>query len=75
MAVALPQAGVDLLRFLATNHSPGIPPSDLVVANARRQRLAEFLSTGFASVMSNSLAKFIVDRHDADKRENFRLPS
>ena len=49
---------------------PGIPPSELVVANALRQCLPEFLLN---AVQTNFLAKFIVDRQDPDKFEMFRL--
>lgn len=51
---------------------PGIPPSELVVANALRQSLPEFLLN---TVQSNILAKFIVERQDSDKMEMFRLAS
>ena len=51
---------------------PGIPPSELVVANALRQSLPTFL---LDSVESNILAKFIVDRQDPDRLEMFRLAS
>ena len=49
---------------------PGIPPSELVVANALRQSLPLFL---LDSAQSNILAKFIVDRQDSDKMEMFRM--
>jgi len=49
---------------------PGIPPSELVVANALRQSLPQFL---LVSAPSNILAKFIVDRQDSDKMEMFRM--
>lgn len=51
---------------------PGIPPSELVVANALRQSLPEFLLN---TVQSNILAKFIVERQDSDNMEMFRLAS
>ena len=51
---------------------PGIPPSELVVANALRQSLPEFLLN---AVQSNFLAKFIVERQDSSKMEMFRLAS
>ena len=51
---------------------PGIPPSELVVANALRQSLPEFLLN---SAESNSLAKFIVERQDPSTFEMFRLAS
>jgi len=49
---------------------PGIPPSELVVANALRQTLPEFL---LSSSKSNSLAKFIKDRQDTHNMRIFRL--
>ncbi len=49
---------------------PGIPPSELVVAHALRQRLPEFLLN---ADQRDSLAKFIVERQDHDKLEMFRL--
>lgn len=49
---------------------PGIPPSELVVANALRQCLPEFLvnSTG-----THFFAKFIAERQDPETFEMFRL--
>lgn len=49
---------------------PGIPPSELVVANALRQCLPEFLVN---SVKTNFFAKFIAERQDLDTFEMFRL--
>ncbi len=51
---------------------PGIPPSELVVANALRQTLPEFLLT---SSKSDSWAKFISDRQDPNNMRLFRLAS
>jgi len=51
---------------------PGIPPSELVVANALRQTLPEFLLN---SDQPDSLEKFIVDRQDTHNMEMFRLAS
>ena len=51
---------------------PGIPPSELVVANALRQSLPEFLLN---AAEGSSLAKFITERQDTDKLEMFRLAS
>jgi hypothetical protein len=51
---------------------PGIPPSELVVANALRQTLPEFLLNTDQPAF---LAKFIVARQDPDKMEMFRLAS
>jgi hypothetical protein len=49
---------------------PGIPPSELVVANALRQCLPEFLVN---STKTNFFAKFIAERQDPDNFEMFRL--
>ena len=49
---------------------PGIPPSELVVANALRNTMPYFLLT---NSQQNILAKFIVERQDQDKMDMFRL--
>jgi hypothetical protein len=49
---------------------PGIPPSELVVANALRRCLPEFLVN---STKTNFFAKFIAERQDSDNFEMFRL--
>jgi len=51
---------------------PGIPPSELVVANALRQSLPEFLLN---ATQRDFLAKFILERQDHGKLEMFRLAS
>ena len=51
---------------------PGIPPSELVVANALRQTLPEYLLNADPS---DFLEKFILDRQDHGKMEMFRLAS
>jgi len=51
---------------------PGIPPSELVVATAMRQCLPAFLLN---CSETNILAKFIVERQDAERYELFRLSS
>lgn len=51
---------------------PGIPPSELVVANALRHCLPHFLLT---TAQTHSLAKFILERQDPDKMQLFRLTS
>lgn len=51
---------------------PGIPPSEMVVATAMRQTLPAFLLN---CSESNILAKFIVERQDAERYELFRLSS
>lgn len=49
---------------------PGIPPSELVVANALRNSLPEFL---LCFAKTHSLAKFITERQDPDRMQMFRL--
>ena len=49
---------------------PGIPPSELVVATALRQRLPEFLLN---AIKSSIFAKFVTDRQDVSKMHAFRL--
>ncbi len=49
---------------------PGIPPSELVVANALRNTLPEFLLN---SAATNFLAKFITERQDPANMQMFRL--
>ena len=51
---------------------PGIAPSELVVANALRQTLPDFL---LAPAKTNSLTKFITDRQDTQNMRIFRLAS
>lgn len=51
---------------------PGIPPSELVVANALRNRLPEFL---LSCVKTHCWAKFVHERQDADRMAMFRLAS
>lgn len=51
---------------------PGIPPSELVVANALRNRLPDFLLN---SAATHFLAKFITERQDTNRMEMFRLAS
>ncbi|MGB6743395.1 MAG: IS4 family transposase, partial [Terracidiphilus sp.] len=51
---------------------PGIPPSELVVANALRQSLPEFLLN---SAPGNIFAKFVIERQDTNRMEAFRLAS
>ena len=51
---------------------PGIPPSELVVATAMRQTLPAFLLNYSET---NILAKFIVQRQDAERYELFRMSS
>ncbi len=49
---------------------PGIPPSELVVATALRQRLPQFL---LDNSEGNIFRKFILDRQDQDKIEVSRM--
>jgi hypothetical protein len=49
---------------------PGIPPSELVVATALRQRMPQFL---LDNSECNIFAKFILDRQDQDKIALFRM--
>jgi len=46
----------------------GVPPTELVVAQALRQRLSEFLLTAANSCF---FAKFVLDRQDHDTFERF----
>jgi len=55
---------------MAANHSPGIPPSELVVATALRQSLPEFL---LDTTQSSIYAKFVTKRQDTNKMQAFRL--
>jgi hypothetical protein len=70
LAVAFPTLVWNSFGSWLRTIRPGIPPSELVVANALRQSLPEFLlNTG----KTNFLAKFIVERQDLDELEMFRL--
>src|SRR6201998_49879 len=51
---------------------PGIPPSELVVAQALRHMLPDFL---LGSAKNGSLAKFIANRQDTTNMQGFRLAS
>jgi hypothetical protein len=51
---------------------PAIPPSEMVVANALRHSMSEFLLN---SASGNSFVKFVIERQDNDKMEAFRLAS
>jgi len=55
---------------MAANHSPGIPPSELVVATALRQSLPEFL---LDTTQSSIYAKFVTKRQDTNEMQGFRL--
>ena len=70
LAAAYPQPVWNAFGSWLRTIRPGIPPSELVVATALRQRLPEFLSN---TAENNIFAKFIVDRQDTNKMQNFRL--
>ena len=72
LAVAFPNLVWNSFGSWLRTIRPGIPPSELVVTNALRQSLPEFL---LDAVQHNFLAKFIVERQDATKMEMFRLAS
>lgn len=70
LAAVFPQLVWDSFGSWLRTIRPGIPPSELVVATALRQRLPDFL---LDTAENNSFAKFIIDRQDPDKMELFRL--
>jgi hypothetical protein len=70
LAVALPQLVWDSFGSWLRTIRAGIPPSELVVATALRQRLPQFL---LDNSEGNIFRKFILDRQDHDKIELFRL--
>jgi hypothetical protein len=72
LAVAFPQRVWDAFGSWLRTIRPGIPPSELVVANALRQSMPELLLN---AAPGNSFAKFVIERQDTDKMEAFRLAS
>ncbi len=64
LAATFPQAVWSSFGSWLRTIRPGIPPSELVVVNALRQRLPEFLSH---SPKGDSFAKFILERKDPYK--------
>ena len=72
LAVAFPALVWNAFGSWLRTIRPGVPPSELVVANALRQSLPEFLLN---AVQDDSLAKFIVQRQDPGKMEMFRMAS
>ena len=72
LAVAFPQLVWNSFGSWLRTIRPGIPPSELVVANALRQSLPEFLLN---ATPSNTFAKFVIERQDTNKMEAFRLAS
>ncbi len=69
LAAAFPQLVWQSFGSWLRTIRPGIPPSELVVATALRQRLPEFLLN---SPKSNLITKFILHRQDQDKVGLFR---
>jgi hypothetical protein len=72
LAVAFPQLVWNSFGSWLRTIRPAIPPSEMVVANALRQSLPEFLLN---TAPSNIFAKFAIKRQDTDKMEAFRLAS
>jgi len=70
LAVAYPQLVWNSFGSWLRTIRPGIPPSELVVATALRQRLPEFLLN---TAENNIFAKFIAERQDTNRMHNFRL--
>lgn len=70
LAAVFPQLVWDSFGSWLRTIRPGIPPSELVVATALRQRLPHFL---LDTAGNNSFAKFIIDRQDPNKMDLFRL--
>lgn len=70
LAVVFPQRVWAAFDSWLRTIRPGIPPSELVVANALRQSMPDFLLN---ASQDNSLAKFVIDRQDTNKMEAFRL--
>ena len=72
LAVVAPKLVWDSFGSWLRTIRPGIPPSELVVAEALRLTLPDFLLT---PSKSNSLSKFIAERQDAQNMRIFRLAS
>ena len=72
LAVAFPQRVWDAFSSWVRTIRPGIPPSELVVANALRHSLPEFLLN---SALGNGFTKFVIERQDTGRMEAFRLAS
>jgi DDE superfamily endonuclease len=70
LAVVAPKLVWDSFGSWLRTIRPGIPPSALVVANALRQTLPDFL---LAPAKTDSLTKFITDRQDTQNMRIFRL--
>jgi hypothetical protein len=70
LAVASSQIVWNCFRSWLRTVRPGIPPSELVVATALRQRLTEFLLN---STRCNIFANYAAERQDTNKMQTFRL--
>jgi len=70
LSVAFPQLVWDSFGSWLRTIRPGVPPSELVVATALRQKLPQFL---LGNAQSNFFAKFIAKRQDPDQMTLFRL--
>jgi hypothetical protein len=70
LAAVFPQLVWDSFGSWLRTIRAGIPPSELVVATALRQRLPQFL---LDNSEDNIFRKFILDRQDTDKIELFRV--
>jgi hypothetical protein len=66
LAVAFPQRVWDAFGSWLRTIRPVIPPSELVVANALRHSMPEFLLN---SAPSNVFTKFVIERQDTDKTQ------
>jgi hypothetical protein len=72
LAVNFPQSVWASFGFWLRTIWPGIPPSQMVVANALRHNMPEFLLN---SASGNSFAQFVIEREDNDKIEACQLAS
>jgi hypothetical protein len=72
LAVVAPKLVWDQFGSWLRTIRPGIPPSELVVANALHHTLPDFLLT---AAENGCLAKFIANRQDTTIMQGFRLAS
>lgn len=72
LSAAFPQLVWNAFGSWLRTIRPGTPPSELVVANALRQRLPEFL---LSSTENRCLEEFILERQDVHTYEPFLLAS
>ncbi len=72
LAVVFPTAAWNAFGSWLRTIRPGIPPSELVVANALRQSLPEFL---LDSSSADAVATFILERPDPQRMQLLRLAS